>query len=204
MENRILRILKSNVTLTLPDWIDSEVGDALVCSTDDEQMELAVRLAERNVAERTGGPFGAAVFEIEGGALAAVGVNRVVPLSCSVAHAEAMAIMLAQQTFQTYDLAASDLPPLRLVTSAQPCLQCFGMIWWSGVREVLIGATAEDVERLTGFSEGALPEEWVKRFANRVGFPAVRVTEGLLRERALEPLIEYRKRNGAIYSPSST
>ena len=59
-------------------------------------MDLAVRLAARNI-EEGGGPFGAAVFEIETGRLVAPGVNQVVPLGSSLAHAEAMAIMIAQQ-----------------------------------------------------------------------------------------------------------
>ena len=193
----------SNVTLTLPDWMEEELAAETSCETAEEQMALAIRLAARNVAEGTGGPFGAAIFESERATLVSVGVNRVVSTCCAVAHAEAMAIMLAQQRVRSYDLACPDHPPVRLVSSAQPCAQCYGMIWWSGVRELVSGATAEDVERLTGFSEGPLPEHWVDKLSHREGLPSVQVTQEVLREEALAPLIEYAKQNGPVYSPSS-
>lgn len=42
------------ITLTLPDWIDEEVG-SLAYASDEERVALAIRLSRRNVAERTGG-----------------------------------------------------------------------------------------------------------------------------------------------------
>ena len=49
--------------------------------------------------QRSGGPFGAAVFGPDD-RIIAVGVNRVLPHACSLAHAEMMAYMLAQQRTQ--------------------------------------------------------------------------------------------------------
>ena len=118
------------VILQLPEWVAGEVVSPERCfPTLEERMALVIRLAERNVREQTGGPFGAAVFEIETGRLIAPGVNIVVPAHCSLAHAEAVAIMVAQQVCQTFDLSADFLPPLELVTSAQPCIQCYGNVW---------------------------------------------------------------------------
>lgn len=191
-----------SVTLSLPDWINGQLAEGSVWTTEIDQMEFVIQLAERNVSERSGGPFGAAVFSSDVGRLVAVGVNRVVPMACSVAHAEVMAIMFAQRAAGTYDLGASNLSPLRLVTSAQPCVQCFGVIWWSGIREVIFAATSEDVEELTGFSEGPLPDGWIECLRNRGSLPSVRVVGGVLRERARRPLVEYMKENGTIYSPS--
>ena len=54
----------------------------------------------RNVAEGTGGPFGAVLFGPDHRVLAAA-VNRVVPHATSLAHAENMAYMLAQQRLHT-------------------------------------------------------------------------------------------------------
>ena len=50
------------VTLTLPDWIHEEIPEPHPdYPTLDSRMELAIRLAERNIREG-GGPFGAAIF----------------------------------------------------------------------------------------------------------------------------------------------
>ena len=120
-------------------------------------MRLAIELALQNLERRTGGPFGAGVFERDTGRLVALGVNLVEPAACSIAHAEAVAVALAQQVRKTHDLAAPGLPPVELVCSAQPCCQCFGIVWWSGVTGLVIGARAEDVEGIAGFHEGPLP-----------------------------------------------
>jgi tRNA(Arg) A34 adenosine deaminase TadA len=163
-------------------------------------MALAIRLAERNV-ETGGGPFGAAVFEIDSGKLVAPGVNRVLPLACSLAHAEAMAIMVAQQVCGTHNLGAEGLPPMELVSSAQPCIQCYGNLWWSGLARVVIGATKEDVETLTGFVEGPLPHGWADHLSHRPPLAPVAVVRDVLRDEACRVLSQYRAQGGEIYNP---
>ena len=191
------------VKLQLPTWITQEVG-----TTDrrfvtlEERMAFVIRLAELNI-EQGGGPFGAAVFEIESGRLVAPGVNLVVPLACSLAHAEAMAIMVAQQVFRSHDLGAPALPAMELVTSAQPCIQCYGNIWWSGLRRVVIGADKDDVEALTGFCEGPLPDDWRERIEDREPLSPIEVITGVLRTEACRVLGRYRDAGGPIYNPSS-
>ena len=49
---------------------------------------------------------------------------------------------------------------MELVTSGQPCIQCYGNLWWSGLRRLVVGARKEDIETLAGFSEGPLPHTW--------------------------------------------
>ena len=44
------------ITLTLPDWIDEEVGSRAYAS-DEERVALAIRLSRRNVAEPGGRPL---------------------------------------------------------------------------------------------------------------------------------------------------
>ncbi len=190
------------VTLQLPDWIVEEVDSAgAVFDSLEARMAFVIRLARRNVAEG-GGPFGAAVFEIESGRLVAPGVNLVVPLSCSLAHAEAVAIAVAQQVCASYDLGASHLPPMELVTSAQPCIQCYGNLWWSGLRRVVIGATKDDVEELTGFAEGPLPDNWAARLAHRPPLRPIIVVRDMLRAQAREVLHNYREAGNLIYNPT--
>ncbi len=190
-----------DVCLKLPEWIAEEVGDPARCyATLEERMALAVRLAARNVVTG-GGPFGAAIFEIERGRLIAPGVNRVVAEHCSLAHAEAMAIMVAQQVLGTFDLGRADLPPLELVTSAQPCIQCYGNLWWSGLQRVVIGARREDVEQLTGFHEGPLPDDWAGKLEHRPPLHPIAVARDVLREEARAVLRKYAQSDGPVYNP---
>ena len=190
------------VRFDLPDWIASEVGDPnRPYATREERMDLALRLAERNVEEGGGGPFGACVVETDSGRLVSVGVNTVVSARSSVAHAEALAIMTAQRLHDTFDLGAAGLPPMELVTTAQPCIQCYGILWWSGLGSVVIGATADDVESLTDFVEGPLPDDWAERLVDRSPLPPVDVITGCRRTRACRLLRDYRDRGGTVYNP---
>jgi len=193
------------ISLRLPGWVAEELGEpSRRFRSDEEKMELAVRLADRNVAEGTGGPFGACVFEMETGRLVAPGVNLVVPAGCSVAHAEVMAIVLAQKARGSFDLAAAEHEPMELFASAQPCIQCYGAIWWSGLRRLVIGARGADVEAATGFEEGLLPERWQEHLERRTSLPPVEVRTDCIRDRALEPLQRYSESGGLIYNPGST
>jgi tRNA(Arg) A34 adenosine deaminase TadA len=182
-----------SVILALPAWIEELAGDRERRYRDPaERMRLAVELARRNAERDTGGPFGAAVFDLESGRMIAPGVNRVVPESCSVAHAETMAIMLAQRRLGTFDLRS--VGSYELVSSAEPCAMCYGALPWSGIRRLAYGATREDVTAI-GFDEGDKPENWAAALERR----GIEVVHGLLRAEAREALESYRRRNGKIY-----
>src|SRR6478736_6946171 len=92
-------MLYAQVHLTLPAWVHDAVDTTRTYASDADKVALAIDLSARNVEARTGGPFGAAVFGPDD-RIIAVGVNRVEPHACSVAHAEIMAYMLAQQRMQ--------------------------------------------------------------------------------------------------------
>lgn len=156
-------------------------------------MALAIELAAENVRQQTGGPFGAAVFSASG-QLISMGVNRVLPLHNSTAHAEMMALMLAQKALQTHRLDAND-QNCTLATSAQPCAMCFGAIPWAGIRTLLIGASKDDVESLTSFDEGPLPPYWLESLRKR----GIHTTTDLLRPQACEVLSQYTRSAGQSY-----
>ncbi|MEZ5301955.1 MAG: nucleoside deaminase [Verrucomicrobiales bacterium] len=184
------------VTLTLPDWIDAAIPPPEHrFATGDDRMALAIHLAAENVRLQTGGPFGAAIFDRERGTLIAPGVNLVVAGHASVAHAEIVAIAIAQQIFGTHDLGAGGLPPMELVTSVEPCAMCLGAIPWSGVRRVLCGAREEDA-RAIGFDEGAKPDRWTEKLAAR----GIAVTRDIRRDEAANVLRLYQEAGGAIYN----
>jgi tRNA(Arg) A34 adenosine deaminase TadA len=152
-------------------------------------MRLAVSLARENVGHG-GGPFGAVIVEAESGRVVAPGVNLVVPLNSSLAHA-------AQQLAGTYDLGAPGLPPLQLVTSTEPCAMCLGAIPWSGIRSLVCGACGEDAERI-GFHEGDKPDGWPEALARR----GISVHRGICPEEAAGVLADYESAGGRIYNGS--
>ncbi|MDR3445160.1 MULTISPECIES: nucleoside deaminase [unclassified Dyella] len=178
-------MLPQQIHLTLPPWIGDVVDTNKRYVTDEERVALAIELSRLNVERSHGGPFGAAVFDGQG-RVVSVGVNRVVPQTCSVAHAEMMAYMSAQQRLAAFRLNA-DGGHYSLATSAQPCCQCYGATVWAGVDELLIGARAEDVEELTEFDEGPLPADWIGELEKR----GIAVRRDILREQARAVLAAY-------------
>lgn len=83
----------------LPEWATKELAAVPdVILTVHQRMALVNKFARLNVEHNTGGPFAAAVFERASGKLVAMGVNRVERSGCSSAHAEVVALSLAQQT----------------------------------------------------------------------------------------------------------
>ena len=191
-------MLYAQVHLTLPAWVHDAVDAARAYPSDAEKVGLAIALSKHNIEAGTGGPFGAAVFGPDDRILA-VGVNRVVPHACSVAHAEMMAYMLAQGRTQRLRLNrdADDNPigPITLATSSQPCCQCYGATVWAGIDRLLIGARSEDVEALTPFDEGPLPADWVGELNKR----GIEVVRDVAREAARAVLRAYGASGGAKY-----
>jgi tRNA(Arg) A34 adenosine deaminase TadA len=179
--------------IATPDWLEQSVDWSARYGTDEARMHVAVELARQNVLRGTGGPFGAGVFDADGG-LVAAGVNSVTRLGNSVLHAETLAIMLAQSRLGTYALGAGDRTYL-LVTSCEPCAMCLGATLWSGVQGLVCGATREDATAL-GFDEGPVfAESW--DYLERRG---VRTVRGVLRQEAAAVLELYRAKGGAIYN----
>jgi tRNA(Arg) A34 adenosine deaminase TadA len=185
-------MLYAQVHLTLPAWVHEAVDTSLAYPDDEAKVGLAIELSARNVDLATGGPFGAAVFD-GNDRIVAVGVNRVVPHACSVAHAEMMAYMTAQQRLQRFRLN-EDGGRFVLATSSQPCCQCYGATVWAGVDALLIGARAEDVEDLTPFDEGPLPSDWIGELERR----GIAVRRDIRRDDAREVLRRYGE-SGAAY-----
>ena len=181
--------------ISLPEWVPAFMAAAPASLTTlEERMRLAISLARENV-NHGGGPFGAILVETESGRVVAPGMNLVVPLSCSLAHAEMVAIAIAQQLAGSYDLGAHGLPPLQLVTSTEPCAMCLGAIPWSGIRSLVCGAGAEAAERI-GFDEGDKPEGWPQALAGR----GISVVRGICGEEAAGVLADYERNGGHIYN----
>lgn len=190
-------MLYAQVHLTLPAWVH-EVEASAVYAGDEAKVALAIELSRRNVDAGTGGPFGAAVFGPDD-RIISVGVNRVMPHACSVAHAEMMAYMLAQLRTQrprlNEDADGKAITPVTLATSSQPCCQCYGATVWAGIDRLLIGARSEDVESLTEFDEGPLPADWTGELERR----GIAVVRDIHRDAACDVLRAYAAGGGAMY-----
>jgi tRNA(Arg) A34 adenosine deaminase TadA len=185
----------TSVSLTLPPWLNAMLRGEIAMRDPEQRMRWVIGLSRRNVAERTGGPFAAAVFERESGRLLGAGVNRVEPLNLSPAHAEITAIAFAQQRLKTYDLDSCGSGS-ELATSSQPCLMCLGAVLWSGVTRLTYAAAADDVEGILGFDEGPLPRDWQGELQKR----GITVAGEFLRAEAVEVLDLYRARAGTVYN----
>lgn len=184
------------VSLRLPGWVARFVAsyDGPLAS-DEERMRFVVALAGENVERGTGGPFAAAVFGGRPARLLSAGVNLVVRGHCSAAHAEVVALALAQRAAGTHDLAAPGVGPCELVTSTEPCAMCLGAVPWSGVTRVVCGARGKDAEAI-GMDEGAKPARWTAGLKRR----GIAVRRNVRRAEAREVLRLYALRGGPIYN----
>lgn len=187
----------SDAVLSLPDWVPDIVeSSAGVFPTVPERMRFVIELARLNVERKTGGPFGAGVFEQEGGRLIAAGVNQVKASNYSIAHAEVLALALAHKAMGHYDMGGGGGGALELVTSTEPCVMCLGAVCWSGVKRVVCGARDEDAREI-GFDEGPKPNDWARSLVSR----GIDVVQDVLREEAVAVMTEYREQGGLIYNP---
>lgn len=181
------------IKLELPAWLSDLAHPTRRYPDDASRVRLAIELARKNVENGTGGPFGAVVLD-QSGQVVAMGLNRVIPEHCSLAHAETMAYMAAQQRLGRARIN-EDGQRYTLATSAQPCCQCYGATIWAGIDELLIGARAEDVMELTEFDEGPLPEDWIGELEKR----GIAVRRDILREEARAVLADYSATGGSRY-----
>ena len=188
--------LHTRFEVSLPEWLAPFIARwSEPLDSGEQRMRLAVALAAENVRQETGGPFGAIVVEEGSGRLLGAGVNRVTGLGLSLAHAEILAISLAQCAVTDWNLGSSGA--VQLVTSCEPCAMCFGAVPWSGVSSLLWGARREDAEA-AGFDEGDKPADWVATLEGR----GIGVKGDILRAEAVDVLTSYTRGNGVIYQPN--
>lgn len=183
----------------LPDWVEPFIGHWLNgggpgLDTVEHRMLLAIALSAENVRRATGGPFGAVVVNQKTSQLVAMGVNLVTRSGLSVAHAEVVALSLAQRTLSNWDLGAA--APMQLISSCEPCAMCLGAVPWSGISSLVCGADCTDAEA-AGFDEGDKPLNWTQNLASR----GLDVKVHVLRPEAARVLQEYAETAGEIYNP---
>jgi len=192
-------MIPNELNISIPTWLtDIMQASNRSYATAQARMQFTVSLAKHNIEHGTGGPFGAAIFDMESQQLMSVGVNLVVSSHCSMAHAEMIAISMAQLKLQHFDLAALHQQTgqrFELVTSCEPCAMCFGAIPWSGIKHLICGARDEDA-RAIGFDEGPKMNDWKQALEQR----GISVETDVCRKRAIDVLQQYASEGGAIYN----
>ncbi len=183
--------------IDLPDWAieENKKLPAAIASIED-RMKRVIEFSRMNIEHETGGPFAAGLFEKATGKPIIIGVNRVIPLNNSSAHAEIVTLMMGQKILNTFDLGGEGMPDYQLVINAQPCAMCYGSIPWSGVRSVVIGASGHQVESLTGFDEGPVHPNWQSEYQRR----GIEVIENVLAEEACKVLKAFADSGAEIYN----
>jgi len=112
---------------------------------------MAIDLAEYNVKEGQGGPFGAVI--VKDGMVLARSANKVVPTNDPTAHAEVSAIRLACQELGTFSLAGCEI-----YTSCEPCPMCLGAIYWARIDKIYYANTKADAAAI-GFDDHFIYQE---------------------------------------------
>ena len=189
--------ISSHCSFELPAWVEPFLDNwQEPLSSISQRMQLTIALSRENVEQNTGGPFAAVVVHEETGELVAVGINLVTTAGLSMAHAEIVALSLAQAAVGEWNL--SHTGSLQLVTSCEPCAMCFGAVPWSGVKSLICGARKKDAEA-AGFDEGDKPDHWVRSLQRR----GIVVQCSVLRAEAASVLKHYGDNGGAIYNANN-
>jgi tRNA(Arg) A34 adenosine deaminase TadA len=113
-----------SLDIKLPTWIEKFSQTYIDTNDISKRMSFVISASRRNVVEKTGGPFAAAIFEMESGKLVSLGVNLVTTQGLSILHAEIVAISIAQRKLGVYDLGGTNMQQHELVTSTEPCAMC--------------------------------------------------------------------------------
>ncbi len=177
----------------LPSWVLPIIKPGDHVETDQAALDASIQLAYES-AKNQGGPFGAILTDAENRVIS-VGWNRVIEASDSTAHAEIEAIRNAQIRTETHNLSKPPNVPFTLYVSCEPCVMCFGAIYWSGLTRVVAAATAQQAEAI-GFDEGPVTSGmWEAAKENK----GIRFEHGTPTLDPQKPLQLYHANQGEIY-----
>ncbi len=148
-------------------------------------MKKAKENADKGIANKEGGPFGAVVVNKEG-KIIANGNNKVLKDKDPTAHAEIVAIRKACKVLDT-----NDLSECILYTSCEPCPMCLSAIIWANIKKVYYGCTKNDAANI-GFRDNDI-YEFIKGNNNMIDLKQIDKDE------CIETMKNYQKDAGTIY-----
>ena len=117
----------------------------------------AISQANRGIANKEGGPFGAIV--VKNGEIVGRGNNQVTSTNDPTAHAEMVAIRDACKNLNSFQL-----DDCVVYSSCEPCPMCLGAIYWARPTRLVFASSREDASD-AGFDDSliyneiALPKE---------------------------------------------
>lgn len=114
-------------------------------------MAQAIQIAEINIKNQTGGPFGAII--VKDNLVIAQGANSVTSKLDPTAHAEIVAIREACKLLGNFQLTGCTL-----YSSCEPCPMCFGAVYWARLSSVYYAATKEDAAHI-GFDDSHIYQQ---------------------------------------------
>lgn len=115
----------------------------------DDRKYLILTIEQvRKSVEQGGFPAGAIV--VKDGQVVAEGVSLGFKLNDPTSHAETAAIREASKKLQTADLSGATL-----YDSLQPCLMCFSVANWAGIKRIVFGCKKTSDMVGKGYYEGA-------------------------------------------------
>ena len=131
----------------------------MITEEDIKFINRAIELSEKGMNADAGGPFGAIV--VKNGEIIAEGYNQVTSSNDPTAHAEVVAIRMACEKLNTFQL-----DDCIIYTSCEPCPMCLGAIYWTRPKAVYYACTKEDAAEI-GFDDHFIYDEIDKKIEDR-------------------------------------
>lgn len=135
------------------------ISTPLITAQHYQYMQEAIKLAEANIANEKGRPFGAVI--VKDGKIIASTANSVTTTNDPTAHAEVNAIRSACKYLKTFDLTGCEI-----YASCEPCPMCFSAIYWARIGKVYYAASKRDAAK-AGFDDSLIYDELAKEDSNR-------------------------------------
>lgn len=130
-------------------------------------LQKACDLACTSV-DKNGGPFGCVITDESFEEISA-GHNMVAILNDPTAHAEIVAIRIACEKKNTFDLSGC-----KLFTSCEPCPMCLSAIYWSRINEIYYANNRNDAKN-AGFDDEFIYEEFKKGVHEKIKIEKIEV-----------------------------
>ncbi|MDR2361199.1 MAG: nucleoside deaminase [Prevotellaceae bacterium] len=119
----------------------------------------AIELADENITQQGGGPFGAVI--VKDGTVIARAVNTVTTGNDPTAHAEVNAIRAACRALDTFDLSGCTI-----YCSCEPCPMCLAAVYWARIDKIFYAGTRVDAQD-AGFDDSFIYEELERPLSER-------------------------------------
>ena len=157
---------------------ENDARQGIGMQEDEKFMREAIRLS-RQAVEHGNEPFGAVL--VKNGEIVFSNENQIYTRHDPTFHGEAG--LIREFCAQT---AITDLREYTLYSSCEPCFMCSGALVWVKLGRLVYGASNMELEHILG-NEGCN----CSRMVFEHSFWQPEVTEGILREEALEILEKY-------------